>query len=338
MCSGPFKLKSWKAGSSITLTRNDSYWNPSRKAHAATVNLKFITDSTALSQALSTGAVDGAYEVPTSAIPSLKASSNGTVYLGNGPLSYFMGWAHPDAPLNDTQLRKAIYIATDRTALADKVFNGAGADANTLVWKGTFDPEAIGQWTAGVKPYATTNAYNLAEAKKLVQQSTYKGQKLVMTIQAGDQTMSTVAQYIQQQAAQIGVKIAINPVQSVDYNTQTYDASARKNTDIMIGPSYNGYPDPIEGLGYVFEPKGVYNWTDYNNPKVLSLVNQARQTFDAKQRTDMLLEAQKIYEPSYPEVTLLSLYEVSYLSDKLSGMVTTTAYGRIPSLALIGAK
>jgi peptide/nickel transport system substrate-binding protein len=106
----------------------------------------------------------------------------------------------------------------------------------------------------------------------------------------------------------------------------------------MIGPSYNGYPDPLEGLGYVFEPKGVYNWTDYKNPKVISLVNQARQTFDAQQRTDMLLEAQKIYEPSYPEVTLLSLYEVSYLSNKLSGMVTTTAYGRIPSLALIGAK
>ena len=338
MCSGPFKLKTWTPGSSIVLERNEDYWNSEFRPFAKVVNFSFLTDSSALTQALNSGEVDGAYEVPPAVIPTLQKSSEGKIHYGTGPLAYFLGWAQPDGPLADIKLRKALYIATDREALAEKVFNGAAQAAYTLVWSGTWDVDQRDKYSEAEKTYREINKYDLDAAKRLVEESSYDGQELVMTIQTGDETMSLVAQYIQQQAKQIGVTVKINPVQAVDYTTQTYDAEARKGTDILIGPTYNGYPDPLEGIGYIFEKDGVYNWSGFDDPKVNKLLGQARGTFDSAERVDLVLEAQEIYEPEYPEPSLVSLYEVSFLSDELTGMVTTTAYQRTPSMALIGAK
>jgi len=338
MCSGPFKLQSWKVGQSITLERNENFWNDEYRAHAKTVNLRFISDSTTLAQALKTGEIDGAYEVPTALIPGLQGSQTGSVYFGGGPLSYGLSWANDKAPLSDPKLRQAIYIATDREALAQTVFQGSAQASYTLIFEGTWDYDAIDQWKEAEKPFRETNAFNLDKAKQLVAESAYKGQELVLTTQAGDETMSQVAQYIQQQAAAIGVTITINPVQPVDYATQGYDAEARKGTDILIGPSYNGYRDPMEGIGYTFEKDGEYNYTNYDNPEVNRLLAEARQTFDTPTRVSLLTQAQTIYEPDYPATTLLSTYVVSYLDSDLTGMITAFSYTRNPSLALIGAK
>lgn len=66
MCSGPFKLDAWNAGKNILLSANADYWNPDGKALPQKVEIRFVMDTTALTQALKTGEI---LRVPTRSLP-----------------------------------------------------------------------------------------------------------------------------------------------------------------------------------------------------------------------------------------------------------------------------
>ena len=168
MASGPFKFDSWTAGQNIQLLRNNAYWDPQYQAHAAHVTLKFVSDSTALSEALSAGELDGAYEVPPAVIPSLKHSTTGSLAFGPSRQYYSIYVMRPAGPLADLTLRKAINISIDRPAIAAKVFNGAGTACYTSLVPTSWDPEALSAWQAAYVPFEGEYAYNLAAAKQLV--------------------------------------------------------------------------------------------------------------------------------------------------------------------------
>ena len=48
MCTGPFKLKSWKPGSALTAERNDGYWDTALKPKAASISFKGVSDDSSL--------------------------------------------------------------------------------------------------------------------------------------------------------------------------------------------------------------------------------------------------------------------------------------------------
>ncbi|WP_327699189.1 ABC transporter substrate-binding protein [Streptomyces sp. NBC_00459] len=338
MCSGPLKLDSWKPGSEIRLTRNDDYWDKEYRSHAAEVILSFVTDSAALVQGLKSGEIDGAYEVPASVIPSLQNGSAGSVYFGQSPQSLEFAVATADGPLKNTDLRRALMIAIDREALAEAVYHGAAEPNYTLLASSTWDPDGRELWKKASDRYTTENAYDLDKAKELVKSSGYTGQKLTLSVQAGDDTFSRIAQLIQQQAEQIGVKIAINQAQPLEYSTMLYDSEARKGTDLLLSANFNGAPDPLEYLGFVFTPGGPYNWAGYEDQKVFDAVAEARQTFDTAERVKLLTDSQSAWEKAATGTSLVNTYEVSYLGKDLTGATTSFPYLFTPSLALIGRK
>ncbi|MER5756750.1 ABC transporter substrate-binding protein [Streptomyces sp. NPDC002088] len=338
MCSGPFELASWSPGRSIELTRNDTYWDKAFRARAAKVTLSFVTDTAALVQGLKSGELDGAYEVPPSVIPSLTGASTGAVHFGPSPQSLEFGVATDKGPLKNPALSQALAIAIDRPALAKAVYHGAAEPNYTLVASSTWDPDGRKQWQQASARYATENAYDLDKAKQLVKSSGYAGQTLTLSIQAGDDTFSRVAQLIQQQAAEIGVKITINQAQPLDFSTMLYDAAARKGTDLVLSANFNGAPDPLEYIGFAFAPSGGYNWTNYNDKSVTDAIARARTIFDTTERVKVLTAAQDIWEEAGIGTSLVNLHEVSYLNSRLTGATTSFTYLFRPSLALIGTK
>ncbi len=114
MCSGPFELESWSPGSSIKLSRNPDYWNAERKPFAETVAFSFVGDATALTQALNAGEIDGAYEIPASAVPALSKSSVGRITFGRSMQGLNLNVARPDGPMSDNDVRQALQRGIDR--------------------------------------------------------------------------------------------------------------------------------------------------------------------------------------------------------------------------------
>ena len=331
------ELESWRSGESIELTRNDRYWNPDYRARAKSVTLKFLNDTSALTSALIAGEVDGAYEIPPAAIPRLSKSTTGKVHFGPSTQYVELMAARPDGAMADVKLREALFGVVDREGLAKAVFNGAATPNYTLLSTNSWDPEAKDVWQSAYAPYQEAGRLDDAAAKKLVDASGYDGTPLKFITLSGDVTQRQIAQVVQQQAQAIGVKIQIEALQPTQYSEVFLSAKAREPYDLGLAIGFNSLPDPVEPVGFFVMPESFYNFTNYENPEVAELVTQAKQTLDAKERSELMVKAQEIYERDHVATSLLNKHEVMYLSNRLSGATTSITYLFEPSLAKIGA-
>lgn len=337
MCTGPYKFASWRAGSKITIVRNDGYWNPALKPKAKKVDFTFIADDNALGQALDVGEIDGAYEVPVSTQAMLSSSKTGRLVFGPSTQSTSLSVARPGGPLKDQKLRDAFQRAVDRSAIAKVVFHGAAQPNYTELTPETWPTAERGIYQPDYNHWRSARSYNIEAAKRLVKESSYDGRELVLAIQGGDETASRIAQLIQQQAKLIGVRIKIQTMQPLVFAQAGYDASKRKGIDLLYSTSFNSQQNPLEPLGFDLLPGQPYNYTHFNDPRVTKLLDEARSSFDAKKRAKLIVKAQKLYEPSTGTISLVSTNTATFISSKLTGAVTSFAYWSMPQMAYIGA-
>lgn len=343
MCSGPFELGSWKPGESITLTRNEHYWNAERKAQAKTVTLKFLNDSTALAQALSSGEVEGAYGVPAAIIPRLSNAGNGNLFYGESQEYLTLSVATPESQLNEFKLLNALSHSLNRKAIAEAIYHGAAEANYTYLGRNSWPPDSKAAWQAAYPPHVKANEFNPELAKKRVEESKYDGQSLVMVIGAGDETTSQVAQLIQQEAAQAGLKFVIHTEQPTQFETASYTASARKGQDLIVSKSFNVIKNPLELFPITLKPGEYYNYTGYNNPvvagKPTSLVERATETPNSSAQAKLLIQAQSMFENEgrRPGLTVNTVDTITFLDNKLAGANTGGTYMWTPSLATIGS-
>ncbi|MEV5827965.1 ABC transporter substrate-binding protein [Spirillospora sp. NPDC052242] len=337
MCTGPYKFDSWRAGSGVTIVRNDDYWNPELRPEAGKVDFTFVSDDTALAQALEAGEIDGAYQVPTSTLAKLSQSKAGRLVFGPSTQSMGLAVARPDGPLKDQKLRDAFQRAVDRAAIARVVFNGAAQPNFTQLTPVTWPTAERGIYQPDYDKWRSARSYDVEAAKQLVEESAYDGRELVLAIQGGDQAASRIAQLFQQQAKAIGVKIKIQSMQPLVFDQAGYDAGKRKGIDLIYSASFNSQQNPLEPLGFDLLPDQPYNYTEYDNPQVTKLLEEARSSFDAKERAQLIVKAQEIYEPQTGMISLVSTNTATFLNNRLTGAVTSFAYWSMPQMAYIGA-
>jgi peptide/nickel transport system substrate-binding protein len=337
MCSGPFKLDSWKVGSEIQVSRNDAYWNPERRPFASDVTFSFVTDGTALAQALSSGEIDGAYEIPASAIPALQKSTTGRVAFGPSMQGLNLNVANPGGTLGDLKLREAFQRIVDRDAIAKAVFHGAAAANYTALTPATWPNDYKAIYQEAYDKIKADRSYDVAAGKKLVDESGYDGTPIVVAINAGDDTMSRTAQLLQQDAKKIGLTLEIETLQPLIFVQAGYDSTRRKGIDLLMTTNFNGTQNPLEPMGFTYLPDQVYNYTNYNDPEVVELLSEARNTLDGDAQARLVTEAQVAIEEDSSVIPIVSTNTVTYLADELTGAITSFAYWSMPQMAFVGA-
>ena len=338
MCTGPFKLDKWTPGKSIELSRNENYWDPAFRARAARAEFVFISDTTAIAQGLLSGELDGAYEVPAKLIPRLKSSDTGTLTFGPSTESLNLLFLQPDGPLADLALRQALSMAIDRAGLAKTVLQGSATPNYTLIPSNTWDPEGRSVYEAAYPEFEKANELDIEKAKGLVSASSYRGQPIGLATIAGDADATEIAQFVQQQAQLIGLKVDVQTIQPLTYSNMFYDKEARKGLDMTVTTFFSQAQDPLETLASVVLPDQTYNYVGYDNATVTEKLQQAAAIENPIERSKLVVEAQAIYEPDRPQLALLNLATVSYLNKQLTGMTTSMVYLFQPSLALVGGK
>lgn len=336
MCSGPYKLDSWKSGSSLFMSANDDYWNDELRPKAKTVDFTFVTDTTAASQALSTGEIDGSYELPPTVIPNLENSKNGSLIFGPSTQDFGISFAGPDGPFKDPSLRQAMQKALDRKAIAKSVFKGSAEPLYTMLTTTTWPNESSDIYQKAYATWEKEREFDLDAAKQLVEDSNYDGQTVVLGTTAGDEVENTMAQLVQQQAKEIGITVKIQALQPLVAAQAEYDAAARKGLDLLVGSSFNSSQNPIEPLFFTVIPEQPYNTTEYDNSEVTELLTAARGEFDAKKQAELLVKAQSIYEADNVTIPLVETHTTTFVNKDLTGAVTSFAYWSMPQMAFIG--
>jgi peptide/nickel transport system substrate-binding protein len=334
MCSGPFKLEKWSSGQNITMSANTDYWNKAYVPRAKTVTLQFITDTASLVQALKSGQVQGAFEAPISELPALQADSTGTVYQGKSLAIYELGVTSPDV---DNNVRTALSMVMDRSALAHVVYHDAASPNYTLIPPSAWDPTAISTYQAALDALPKATTVNKAAAKKVIAGDPQASKPLTLGILAGDQTEINTATLIQQEAETIGLKVNIKQMQPLQFSNAFYVPSARKGLDLILTKGYLDVPDPLDYLGLIVLPDSIFNWTHFDDPTVNKNVAKAVQTFDDAKRAQLVTAAQAKWEAAHFLIPMLSLHEVVYMNKAITGAPVSFAYIFEPSLATVGS-
>ena len=128
MCSGPFKLTSWKTGQGLTMVPNPHYWDTSLPTpQVKSLTVIGVPDDAAITAGLRTGSIDGDYGLGTSTLSQLEKDPSVHVYQGAPYATSALVVSATKGPLASAEGRQALSEAIDRQGLINTVYQGAGS-------------------------------------------------------------------------------------------------------------------------------------------------------------------------------------------------------------------
>ena len=198
--SGPFKLKEWIRGTSISFEPNPYYWEEG-KPYLDELRYDFIVDDNTRALKLDSGEAQVMESVPFTQIDAVGALDNVTVLVREVTRQEPVWINNGVPPLDEVAVRQALSYATDREAINVAVFGGVGTIPNHLI-----PPLKYNASTSEVAPFS----FDLDKAKELMASSSVPdGFSVTFQFPAGSGQHKSLATVLQAQWAEIGVDLQL---------------------------------------------------------------------------------------------------------------------------------
>nr|WP_245215206.1 ABC transporter substrate-binding protein [Pararoseomonas baculiformis] len=305
--TGAYRYVSYAPGERVELARNDTWWGP-RPHYERAVN-RTIRNAGARSAALLSGDVDVINGVPTADLARLRADPRITVaetvglrivYLGLDTLRdetpFITG---PDgekpatSPLRDARVRRALSLAIDRAALAERVMEGSAVPSAQVVREG------LSGHVPGLVPVHDPNA-----ARRLLAEAGYP-QGFRITLHGPNDRYpndARVLQAIGQMWQRVGVQTTVEALPWASYSGRQ---GRREFSAYLLGgtaaTSEASYP-----------LRSILNLRDaartnrrYANPEFEAVLDEAGRTADPAAREPLLQRAVRM---AMEDVAIAPLY------------------------------
>ena len=335
MCTGPFKLASWKTGEGVTMVANPHYWDRTLIAKVKKLIIKGVPDETAVTSGLLTGELSGNYALQLSTLDKLRKSSAVHVYEGPSYASDAFIVSSLKGTLKDVRVRRALSLAIDRQGIVDAVYKGAAAIPHALANTGTYG-YAPGVLQAGWDALPALRT-NLDEAKKLVKEAGAQGKTIRLGTSSELVALNTEASSVKSAADSIGLKAELVSTSAANYINFFIDAKARAKVDGFFTINYPDYADPAALYGTLVLANGSQNYSGYANPTLTALMEKARSTADDAKRAALVVEAQKIITSELPWIPIVAPTTVLIMSSKITGAPSSFQYMFGPWAARLGS-
>ncbi len=228
---GRYHFVEWQRGQSITLERNDNYWDPDYKGYYKTIHITFTNDAAARVMAVQSGDAQVALDVPTVQAAAYAGDTTMNVVMFDfGQNMHLWMNMQEGRPTADIKVRQAILKALNYDAIAQ-----VGAPGVATV--------ALGYAPAGSLYYNETytaeeKTMDIEGAKALMEEAGY-GDGLDLSI-LGTQDSVPVYTVIQENLRAIGINLTLN---TPDVAQFVQDANAG-NFDILNAGDYIGDRNP----------------------------------------------------------------------------------------------
>ncbi|MFD0021367.1 ABC transporter substrate-binding protein [Streptomyces sp. NPDC058382] len=199
--TGPFELKKWSPGSGLSLTRNDSYWQPGRP-YLDGVELRVIPQADALISSLRSGQSQLSFDVPGKSLSVLKSDQRLTITnYDTGAGAVYLGVNTTIAPLDDRTVRQALAWAVDRDRLLAQTLGGYGL-ASAAPW-----PKSSPAFT---EAHRTHYSHDPGKARELLKSAGHSKLELPL-LHLALPADTAVAESIQYDLKQVGVRVTLQP-------------------------------------------------------------------------------------------------------------------------------
>lgn len=337
MCTGPFSVGEWNSGQNITLEANQDYWDEDRMPKVSELTIEFIVDPAAITNALKSGAVDGSYDVPLGAVPQLDAADNGELYLGRS-LQLAAIIATGDGPLGDPTVRKALWAATNKQALAETVYEGTAEPARSLV------PD--GGWSYGEETFSAAREElppveaDLEAAKELLAEAGSDvdlSEAITIAYPSERSYYADIIAELARAGKELGLTVEPKGVPSAQFGAFFSDAKAREGYGGFVTTNYMDVPDPLVFLRTIVGSGGSQNFSGYENPEIDELIAQAEATKDPDERAKLVAEIEAEAMTDLPWLPIVDPAVRLYMNDRVTGVPVSFVYLYYPWAADLGA-
>jgi peptide/nickel transport system substrate-binding protein len=276
--TGAFTLAEWQPGVRVVAKRKPgNYWKPNR-GNFDTVEIRYIVDNAARTQALVTGQVDAVNRLDPKTVGFLLKSSALKVVRTQGVgLRYsFVAMTDKD-PFKNRDLVLAMKYGIDRKRIVDNVFSGyatVGNDHTVGPMNRYFDSKQV------MRPYDPDKA--AFHYKK----SGHSGPIELQVSEGAYAGATDSAVIFQESAKKGGLNIDLKRVSGDGYWENVW-------LKVPFCAVYWGNrPTADQQLSTTFATGGAWNDTHYANPKFDKLLVDARVELDETKRKAMYAEAQ----------------------------------------------
>ena len=326
---GPWKIDSWKRGTSVTLVPNENYWGDKPKLDKVTFT--FLPDTTAAFQALKSGQVDVLYPSPQlDAISQISAGLpgiNSQVDPRSGALEAM--WLNNAAfPMDSVAVRQAIAYSIDRKAIVSRLFGDLGVkdpqqSFNTPV-VGAFATDDFSKYTL-----------DLAKASSLMEGDGWSknsagiwekdGKPAAFSIKtlAGNKRRDLTTQVMQAQLKDAGFQMSIDAVTPADLFT---NIAPKGNFEAGLWSLNDQFPNP--SLSFSFSSTSIPNEANAFSggnffrtdiPELDKLLAQVDTEIDPDARVAASKKADGIIAENVTSIPFDTVPNVLLWSDKVGG-------------------
>jgi peptide/nickel transport system substrate-binding protein len=297
--TGPFKFVEWKTNTHVIIERNPDYWGD--KALLDRVVFKVVPEEGARMIALQTGDADMVLFPSPAQLPALRKDPKFAVHETTGIRVVFVGLHAGLPPLDDVRVRSALLHAVDRKAILDNIMEGSAGPARGVLAPGVF----------GYKDMQLDRLYpfDRAKAKALLAQAGWTpGPDGIMT--KGGQRLSLswlaargrypkdgeITEAVQAMFKEAGVEAKVQILEWASVFKQVREATLNHHLFTLGWVTSNA--DADYSMYALFHSKSVpptgWNTSRYANPKVDTLIEQARRSLNQSEREKLYGEVQDI--------------------------------------------
>jgi peptide/nickel transport system substrate-binding protein len=295
--TGPYKVTEWVNGDRLVLARNEAYWGT--KQYWAKVTEKVIAKDPTRLAALLSGEVD-AIDLPAIAdLPRLRNDKRFTLTQGAAGLVHYIaldsardvspnvtakdGKPLVSNPLKDPRVRKALSMAINRNAIAERLMEGSAVPASQLL------PVSYPGTSQKLKP----DTFDLAKAQGLLKEAGWSDGFRIVLSATNDRypNDAAVAQTVAQMWTKLGLKVEVEAIPGSVFfgraSKQDFSAFAAQYGSEEAGTGIRALlmtPDAAIGAG-------TANRTRYSNSKVDALAREALMQMDETKRGAWLEKA-----------------------------------------------
>lgn len=279
--NGAFTLADWKPNARIALAKNPRHREAPQNQLERVVFFP-IENPDVEERDFRAGQLHVTFNLPVTKIAAWRKADATKLRIDPALQINFLRFNTTRPPLDDARVRRALSLAIDRGAIARSVLQGSREPAPAMT------PPGTGGYTAR----AAVNT-DPEEARRLLAAAGFpKGAGLpIIDIQCrNDEIMPRLAEALQAMwQRELGLRTTISQVEQKTWiqnqRTQNYGISTAAWTA--------DYPDPVTFLG-LFTANSDYNWTGWNHADFEKLMATAAATADAKQRYEVLQQAEKL--------------------------------------------
>ncbi|KRE06940.1 glutathione ABC transporter substrate-binding protein [Bosea sp. Root381] len=295
--TGPFVFASWTPDT-LKASRNQQYWRQGLPRLDG-VTIRSVPEGGARLALLRSGEAQFVFPLPPETVQIVERDERLAIDKTPSIVAQYVALNTTRKPFDDPRVRQALNYAIDKAAFIKVVYNGFGTPMDAPVAPGIAFYNKQGVWP-----------YDPAKAKQLLAEAGYPNGFETEIWNFSNTLNNRASQFLQQQLAAVGVKVAVNPLEAGVATTRLWGAKTPEEAQVRM---FFGSWAPSTGdadwalrplLSSRSYPPALYNLAYFKDDAVDAALQKGLATADPAERKAAYDEVQKIVWEKAPWIFL----------------------------------